>query len=235
LSFQIKMLKEFPQRLTKERYLIEAAKKWPDCRAICVRNKLNPVHPLSFEEAFSKIHLKDVSQEAAKVFCKVADEFFPDDFGGVSSVCAYLPNEGKGRSGSYGYSNGKGHLVIPDSFCSSVQTLPAFLAFTAHEVLHMHQARSVERLLRSKEANLVSSSPFYAESLPFNSELRGRDFPCLTFMVRGDCRRNAHLPNLAYAYRSSEFLAHKFGDDLQQVLTKRIWNTIRRACVQYRP
>ncbi len=222
-SFQAEMLKVLPQRLAEEPYLIEAAQKWPAREDICSQDEQNSRPPISFEEAFSSIDLKGVSEKAAEIFCRTADELSSKDFSGVSSVRTFFPKEGKGRSGSYDYSDGKGYLVIPDTFWDCMLTLPAFLAFTVHEVLHMHQIRSMEK-------NPDPFSPLYAEHLTRQMDLKVRDFSCQTFSVQGDHARNAEIPIRAYLYRPQEFFAHKFGGAFQKVLAKIFGTSFVKPC-----
>jgi hypothetical protein len=213
-SFQAEMLKVLPERLAKDPYFIEKHKEWPDYLGHCRKNKLDPQHPASFQEAFEKINLQEVSEKAAEVFCKVAKELSHNDFGGVSTVRAFFPKDGKGSAGCYGYSGGEGYLVIPDTFWACMQTLPTFIALTAHEVLHMHQIRSVER-------KPDPSSPFYAEYLINHGILRAVDCPCDTYSIRGNHARNAILPTHAYLYRPKEFLTYQFDGAFQKVLAKK--------------
>lgn len=212
-SFQARMLQILPERLAKDPYFIEKHKKWPDYLGYCRKNKLDPQHPASFQEAFEKTNPQEISEKAAEVFCKIAKDLSPTAFGGVSSVSAFCPKDGKGRAGCYNYYGGKGYLVIPDTFWGCMQTLPAFIAFTAHEVLHMHQIRSVE-------GNPVPSSPFYAEYLIHHEVFRAIDFPCDTYSIQGPLARKADCLVDAYVYRPKEFLAYQFDGALHMVLAR---------------
>lgn len=216
-SFQIELFKVLAERLATDPFFVELSKRWPDVQESCTQANGTSRPQRSFQETFSSIHLADVSERAAKIFCQAANDLFPNAISGISSVRAYYPKDGKGPSGSYYYSSGKGHLVLPDTFWPCLQTLPAFLAFTAHEVLHMHQMRSIEQ-------TPDSLSPLYPEFLADQTKLVGRDLSCSTYSINGKCTKNTILPWLAYLYRPKEFFAHQFDGALQMVLAK-AWET----------
>lgn len=218
-SFQAEMLHVLSDSIAENPYFIEINEKWPDYHTLCLKNKKDPRSKAFFKESFSSLDLKGVSKKAADVFCKVAEELLPNNFCGVKSVSTYFPDEGMGKAGCYGYRNGEGLLVLQDSFQPCMQTLPAFLAFVAHEVLHMHQGRSVEQVAGDPSRQILS--PFIAECLVLDEAYQARNAACSTYVVQGR-ESKTHIPNRAYFYRPKEFLAYQFHDAFQGVLAKRM-------------